>query len=250
MLTPCRPGHCSGLAGPVRLVGHRTARGQSGGGLLAQEGPAPPAVSSLPQLPWAFRVLQTTVAKSRAPSRTWCVLLSLAPYVYGDGVLRVWHAGDAGQCAGEALPRVPSSWVSALLGAGGVAIVRKPRCFWAPVFIPANVLGVTLLLGPVGPLLCRAIVPLRPDEPSQVQQSYALVNRERREGKEMKSEGKAASLGPDSTHCSCPVSFPVGPSLLTIRSVCLNSKHLSPCGPGLMSLPNFIADLCRHHGVG
>lgn len=41
-----------------------------------------------------------------------CVLLSLAPYVYGDGVLRVWHAGDAGQCAREALPCVPSSRVS------------------------------------------------------------------------------------------------------------------------------------------
>lgn len=81
---------------------------------------------------WPSGALQTTVARSRAPGLG--VLLSLAPYVYGDGVLRMWHAGDAGQCAGEALPCVPSSWVSALLGAGGAAIVRKPRCFWAPSF--------------------------------------------------------------------------------------------------------------------
>lgn len=84
---------------------HKMTGDQSGGGLLAQRGPAPSATSS------------TSVAlgfQGIPDSQAWCVLLSLAPYVYGDGVLRVWHAGDAGQCAREALPRVPSSWVSAL----------------------------------------------------------------------------------------------------------------------------------------
>ena len=59
---------------------------------------------------WPSGALQSTVAWSRA--RGLGVLLSFAPGVYGDGVLRMWHAGDAGQCAGEALPCVPSSWVS------------------------------------------------------------------------------------------------------------------------------------------
>lgn len=41
---------------------------------------------------------------------------SLAPHVYGDGVLCVRHAGDAGQRAREALPRVPGPRVSACCG--------------------------------------------------------------------------------------------------------------------------------------
>ena len=43
-------------------------------------------------------------------------MVSLAPHVYGDGVLRVRHAGDAGQRAREALPRVPGPRVSACRG--------------------------------------------------------------------------------------------------------------------------------------
>ena len=46
---------------------------------------------------------------------SWLSVLSLALpllHVYGDGVLRVWHAGDAGQRAREALPRVPGPRVS------------------------------------------------------------------------------------------------------------------------------------------
>lgn len=41
------------------------------------------------------------------------VLASLACHVYGDGVLRVRHAGDAGQRARAALPHVPGPRVSA-----------------------------------------------------------------------------------------------------------------------------------------
>lgn len=43
-------------------------------------------------------------------------MLSLAPHVYGHGVLRVRHAGDAGQRAREAVPCVPGSRVSAAAG--------------------------------------------------------------------------------------------------------------------------------------
>lgn len=122
-------------------------------------------MSAVSQLSSGFRASQTTLDRSRAPG-AWRVLLSLAPYVYGDGVLRVWHAGDAGQCAGEALPCVPGPWVSALLGTGGAANTfcgscqqhyqENPDVSGPPLFSPANVLGVTFLLGPVDPLPCRA----------------------------------------------------------------------------------------------
>lgn len=93
-------------------------------------------------------------------AEAWLSVPSLAlPHVYGDGVLRVRHAGDAGQRAREALPRVPGPRVSVrtpLLPPPpppGHSRVQAPLC--AP---PCPTVAATEALGPpvLGKLLTAA----------------------------------------------------------------------------------------------
>lgn len=79
----------------------------------------------------------------------------------------------------------------------------NPGVSGPPVFSPANVLRVTLLLGPVVLLPCRAVVGLRPDQCSRVQQSHIPWLAENK-GKARKPEGKPGSLGLGSSDCQLP----------------------------------------------
>lgn len=82
----------------------------------------------------------------------------------------------------------------------------NPGVSGPPVFNPANVLRVTLLLGPVVPLPCRAIVGLSPVQRSQVQQNHIPWLAENKgKGREgSKPEGKPGSLGLGSSDCQLP----------------------------------------------